>query len=364
MGARRWFWDLLPWLIVVAVAVVQWQAGAEAELEPLLAAAPALAAIRGGPRRVLAVCGGVAAAGLVAALSGHSLGTRHHVVTTVAVVGVCLASLVGSAERSRRERDLSQARRLAVTVQRAVLPPMPERAGPLRLAADYHAADAEALIGGDLYEAVALRDRIRLIIGDVRGKGLPAIRTAAQVLGAFRAAGQYEPDLPSVALHCSRAVAQHAAAGKEAEPDEMFVTAALVEIEGPELRLLLFGHPPPLLLTTDTCSPLEAPAAPPLGLAHALDDDPAAYEPHRERWRPGDRLLLYTDGTAEARDDSGRFFPLHRHTATLLGLPTEEVPHALLKAVEQHAGGVLRDDAAVVVAEWLLDQPPLRRGRR
>ena len=76
---------------------------------------------------------------------------------------------------------------VADAAQRAILAPPPPRLGPVHLTARYHAAAAEAKIGGDLYEVVAGPASTRLLVGDVRGKGLKAVRTATVVLGEFRA---------------------------------------------------------------------------------------------------------------------------------------------------------------------------------
>jgi serine phosphatase RsbU (regulator of sigma subunit) len=81
-------------------------------------------------------------------------------------------------------------------------------------------ATANALIGGDLYEAVSTPHGVRIIIGDVRGKGLDAVQLAATVLGAFRQAAAVQPDLPSLVKAIDAVVS--AVTG-----DEDFVTALL-----------------------------------------------------------------------------------------------------------------------------------------
>src|ERR1700728_834489 len=76
---------------------------------------------------------------------------------------------------------------VAEAAQRALLTPLPEQLGPLKLGVVYLAAAAEARVGGDLYEVTATEDNgIRLIIGDVRGKGLGAVEVAADIIGRFR----------------------------------------------------------------------------------------------------------------------------------------------------------------------------------
>ncbi|PJE96801.1 serine/threonine protein phosphatase [Streptomyces carminius] len=385
LWGRRWFWLLLPWLLVAGVAAVEIAdalRGRAFHAGPLLSPVPALAAIRGGPRDVLALTAAALAVGLAGAVGqewGNWEDAGNHTVVLASVAVVGLAALLASAMRERREGELDRMRRVAEAAQLAVLSPVPDRAGGLRLAAGYRAAETDTLVGGDLYEAVfspvpGRPDRVRLIIGDVRGKGLPAIRTAAAVLGAFREAAQYESALGAVAGRCSRAVARTAGDLAGAEGEELFVTAALVEIEGPVLRVAALGHPPPVLLAPAGCRRLAAEPLPPLGLLHHFAEaagaagataaggavpggggvprDALGVQPAVTRWEPGDRLLLYTDGIDEARDEDGRFFPLGGTLETLRTAPTERLPELLLDAVARHAGRRLRDDAAVLVVEY------------
>ncbi|MFD0385260.1 PP2C family protein-serine/threonine phosphatase [Streptomyces stramineus] len=140
--------------------------------------------------------------------------------TVLAITCVSTANVVLVATR---ERQLLQSRSVAEAAQRTLLRPPPERIGPLRTAVRYLAAAAEARVGGDLYEALATPFGTRLLIGDVRGKGLAAIETAADVLGTFREAAQVEPDLAVVARRLDAAVVRR-------RPGEEFVTAALVGV--------------------------------------------------------------------------------------------------------------------------------------
>ncbi|GAA2468387.1 PP2C family protein-serine/threonine phosphatase [Streptomyces macrosporus] len=360
MWGRRWVWLFLPWLLVLGVAVVEVADGLGHHVfhaGPLLSPAPALAAIRGRPRDVLAVSAAALAIGVGDSVGHHWSGADNHPVVLVSVVVVGAAGLMASVARERREGRLVRLRRVAEAAQLAVLYPVPHLAGGLRLAAGYSPAESDTLIGGDLYGVVTCRDRTRLIIGDVRGKGLPAIHMAAAVLGAFREAARYETTLTAVADRCSNAVAWVADGQEGDEREESFVTAALVEIEGPVLRVVDLGHPPPLLLTAGDCRPLVAEPLPPLGLVHRYGGLRGGEQPVVTRWRPGDRLVLYTDGIDEARDDGGRFFPLVPELEALRPESTERLPDLLLEAVARHTGRRLRDDAAVVAVEF--DAPGL-----
>src|SRR4051794_5358846 len=76
----------------------------------------------------------------------------------------------------RQSGRLADVSRVAEAAQRAILSPPPARLGAVRLAARYVSAASDALVGGDLYEVVQREGATRLLVGDVRGKGLDAVR--------------------------------------------------------------------------------------------------------------------------------------------------------------------------------------------
>lgn len=337
-GVLSW----LPFAAMAVVAVVDLTAGPDVGFLPLTALGPAFAGLAGGLRRTafisalaLVLCLGLSAFnGLLADRRGNT--------ALIGVAGVSAAGLLATAGRQRREAELANVRNIAEVAQRVLLRPVPLTAGPLRVAVSYTSAVAEARIGGDLYEVVTSPGGVRVIVGDVQGKGLDAVETAAVVLGTFREAAYDEAGLAGVGERLERALGRHLS-------DEKFVTAVLAEVS-PDgtVTLLDFGHPPPLLVRRDgTSTFVQAPdPAPPFGVG-ALGGGPP--EPYRMSFTPGDQLLFYTDGVTEARDPANRFYPLAERAALLKEDDPQQALDAIRRDLLAHVERPLRDDAAMLL---------------
>ncbi|MFF3516665.1 PP2C family protein-serine/threonine phosphatase [Streptomyces sp. NPDC002573] len=253
----------------------------------------------------------------------------------------------------RRAHQLVQVRSVAEAAQMAVLHPVPRDLGHVTLESLYLSAAAEARIGGDLYAAMPTPYGVRLLIGDVRGKGLLAIYTAATLLSAFREAAHDAPDLPYLACRLETSMRRHAAQYPGlpgSEIAERFITALLAEIpdDEPVVRTVTCGHPPPLLLHHGEVRELQAAApSPPLNLGMLVN---GGYHVDLAPFQPADQLLLYTDGVTETRDRSGTFYPLTERVRSWSG----EAPHQLLDHLHRdliaYSGGELDDDIAVLIA--------------
>ncbi|MGW1765280.1 PP2C family protein-serine/threonine phosphatase [Streptomyces sp. NPDC002073] len=282
--------------------------------------------------------------------------------------------------------ELRRTQEIAGAAQQVLLRPLPPRMEGLALAAAQLSASRGAAVGGDLYEAVATPYGVRLVIGDVRGHGLPALGAAAAVLGSFREAAHDEQQLAAVLRRMERALqrylrervrAEHpaACAGEPESPvAEEFVTVLLLEI-APDGRLqaLNCGHPWPYRLRR---LPGECPAGrdgyaevlsgedplPPLGAFPLPADLPAQL---RSRLLPDEALFLHTDGAEDARDHTGGYFPLRAALTEAAGAAGALSPAGLVAGVHaallRHTSGRLADDVALLVVRndrRLVPAPP------
>jgi hypothetical protein len=331
-------------VLLALISAVEVADGPEPHYIGLLASAPFLVATFAAWREVILVGATATAIGLTFGLiAPEGLAMASSFQVGAIMVATAIAAAAGTVRAGQAQR-LVELSRLASVAQTAVLRPLGPRVGPLAVAGRYISASAAADIGGDLYEALDTPYGVRMIIGDVRGKGLDAVRLASIVLGSYRHVAYERADLRAIVADLDRAVARSVG-------DEDFVTAALVEERGGTLTIVNCGHPAPLLLRRGEVIPLEPPAsAPPLGFMPVV-------RPRAERLEPGDRLLLFTDGLAEARRE-GEFFPTTERAWRLLGHGTVGDGLASLEsALLEWVHGRLDDDIALVLMEYEGAQP-------
>ncbi|WP_055585721.1 PP2C family protein-serine/threonine phosphatase [Peterkaempfera griseoplana] len=344
----------LPFLALVLIMALDWFSKTEVTVEPALTSAPALAAVVCRRTWYPLLIGGVTllCAFSMAAYNGV-LTESVHTASVLAIVLVTLIGWVSAVLRMRQERALADARLVAEIAQRVLLRSVPERVGTVRAAVHYAAAAAHARIGGDLYEVVNTRHGVRAVVGDVRGKGLGAVETAAAVLGAFREAAHQEHELDRVAAWLADSLDRSLRENGHDLLGEEFVTLVLIGVRPDGVaEMVNCGHPPPALLRDGEPVRLLEPVTPvpPLGVL-----PPEAVRPPVRRMavRPGDRVLLYTDGMIEARDGAGRFYPLLERLpeCARAGGPAEVLERLHLDVV-RHVGRQLGDDAAMLLLQY------------
>ncbi|MEU1033995.1 PP2C family protein-serine/threonine phosphatase [Streptomyces mirabilis] len=346
----------VPIALIAAVTVVDILAPPSVHLGPFLVAAPALTASFAGPWETGLVGALAVLAQSVVAVLRTSLMDLNHIFQLIVLILMSALVTFFAHLRGRHERELSQLRSVAMAAQEVVLKPIPHRIGPLRIASVYLAAETEAQIGGDLYAAARTAKGTRIVIGDVRGKGLEAVGDAALLLGAFRAAAHRQADLSVLVAFLEGTVSSDlddpaAPEGEAEDRGEAFITAAVLDVPDhePALHMINCGHPPPLLLRGDQVGLLEVRhPAPPLGLTEFVESQ---LFPETFAFEPGDIVLLYTDGVIEARDRNGTFYPLEERVVGKFGKGPDVLLAHLCADLLHHAGGHLDDDAAMVAIE-------------
>ncbi|WP_373560422.1 PP2C family protein-serine/threonine phosphatase [Streptomyces sp. Ag109_G2-15] len=344
-GGRREPVLLSPVILTVIITGLAFATPREFAFSRLLPAAPALAAAMW--TVVPTVLLGIFCLVVMVTLSFFysDLGTPY---TGAAIIAVTLAAAYASHIRLEREEMLFQVRLVADAAQKVLLRPLPRRIQDVEIESLYLAAQEQARIGGDFYEAVDTPYGVRLLIGDVRGKGLQAVGAASAVINCFRENAYDLPDLRSIIHRLEASIARHSLAHPAPDQPEHFATALIAEIPygGGQVRILNCGHPPPLLARRGEIRVLEsAMPSPPLNLATLLGDhyfvDTVAFD-------EGDQMLLYTDGVTETRDRDGTFFPLPDWMRQLGPAPPRELLDRLHRDLLHYSGGKLDDDIAAL----------------
>ncbi|MFD8595342.1 SpoIIE family protein phosphatase [Kitasatospora sp. NPDC059646] len=253
-------------------------------------------------------------------------------------------ALAATTERLADTRQqAAENHRLALRLQQAILPPAPpplEDAG-LHAAVRYRPSSQQDRVGGDWYDITLLPDRTALlVVGDMAGHGVEA----ATGMVALR--------------HALRGLA-HTGAGpgrllgwlNEAAEDLTAATATAVCARyHPDTRTLDWaraGHLPPLLVRDGAARPLPVPHGILLGAT-----DRADYAEARLALRPGDILVMYTDGLVERRDQSVEE-PL-AHLAQVLAEPAADLDALLDRALELSCADT--DDDTCLIAVQVLDE--------
>ncbi len=188
---------------------------------------------------------------------------------------------------------VSEQRAVTEIVQRTLLPDaLPEIPG-LRFSAKYLPAGSGIKIGGDWYDVFQLSGRLALVIGDVVGRGVLAASVMAEIRTALRAYMVQGHALTEVVSMLNELLVSMGR--KRGATLSIFELDAKAE----ELEAVIAGHLPPLLVDPDgNARLLEQPHGLPVGVHRGHD-----YQAARHPFPIGSRLLLYTDGLIERRDE-------------------------------------------------------------
>lgn len=252
-------------------------------------------------------------------------------------------------ERPRRNRTLAPSAEL-IWQQ---LPPLTAATDDFVLAG---MLEPSYQVGGDAFDYALSERTVSLGIFDAVGHGLRAALMAAAALAGYRSARRDARGVFDQACSIDDVIAGTFSGGA-------FVTGVLAEVDlaSGRLRYVNAGHPPPLLLRQGrVVKELDAGRRMPFGLRGT------GLTVAEEVLEPGDWLALYTDGITEARDAVGSWFGEERLMEYLTraiagGQPPPETVRRLTHAVLDHQGGLLQDDATLLLARWsrtgVQDQP-------
>ncbi|MFI9777445.1 PP2C family protein-serine/threonine phosphatase [Streptomyces sp. NPDC051956] len=347
----------IPAGVIVLAVVIDLVTPTEVTSAPLIMAAPVAAAPLLSLPGIIWV--GLASMAVHAGLAwvDGTFGWHRGLANQVTLLAVTLLAIFINRTLKRQDARTRRAQYVAAVAQRAVLPRPPARLGDLHIAARYVPAEDEAMIGGDLYVVQDTPYGTRVLVGDVRGKGLGAVSAVCADLGAFRYAADEAEDLAQLVRSLEQALLREGGRRGGLEQEEGFTTALIAEFPADlsAVRIVNRGHPPPLLLDAQGSATVLEPSeeVPPLGMG-MLGSWSAPVDTFP--FPPGATLLCYTDGITESRDAAGTFYDaaarlpvLLRHRVRSGEHPTPaQVLDMLIRDVRRYTGGRPQDDQALL----------------
>ncbi|MEU6594332.1 SpoIIE family protein phosphatase [Streptomyces sp. NPDC046881] len=256
---------------------------------------------------------------------------------------------------------------VADTLQDSMLPQVQPRMAGCDIATRYLPGTRLGRIGGDWFDTIKLSgSRTALVVGDVMGHGL----NSAAMMGQLRTAVQTMAAMETPPVQLLRNLDDLAR-----RLGDTYLATCLYAVYDPirgELTLANAGHIPPVLVRAEDGSSelLDLPTGAPVGVGGV------PFETARVKVRPGDRLVLCTDGLVEVRgSDIGEGLAALCESAAHPAASMDDACDTIIRALNTRGGR--KDDVALLmarlngipndhVADWQLDTDPreVARARR
>lgn len=239
------------------------------------------------------------------------------------------------------QNDLNAAREIQIGMLPTQYPLFPRQPS-----IDVHAhMNAAKTVGGDFFDAFPLDERrVCLAIGDVSGKGMPAALTMVRILTLLRVEVMKGGGLGESLARLNNILC-------ETNTGHMIVSlfVGIVDASTGELAYVNAGHNPPLAsVRRQPFDRIEMPS----GLIAGVIED-GKYEVNHLTLRPGDLLVMYTDGVTEARNEAKEFYTLQRLKDFLSALEIKgavDVVDAVRTEVDEFVGGAVQADDITIMA--------------
>lgn len=268
--------------------------------------------------------------------------------STQASPAVRVAQLVRQQQIEARDRErMEQELRVARLIQQTLLPKELPQLADYSLAAYYQPARQ---VGGDFYDFHYFDDgRIGLVVGDVTDKGVPAALVMATTRTMLRSAAERLVSPGSVLERVNDLLVDDI-------PPRMFVTClyALLDPKTGRLQYANAGHDLPYVRTASGVHELRATGMP-LGLLAGM-----GYEEREITLQPGDIVLFYSDGIAEAHSPTGDMFGFPRTQSLLEDYPGDsDLVQFVLDRLSAFTGQAWEqeDDVTMVTLEYIRQTP-------
>ncbi|MDA8372354.1 MAG: SpoIIE family protein phosphatase [Nocardiopsaceae bacterium] len=259
----------------------------------------------------------------------------HHATPDERALFLTLAGLAGQAlQRVRRQQAELQ---FVDAMQRRMLPQQIPEFDGLDTAVRYLPARAGWRVCGDFYDVIRLPERrVGLVVGDVQGHGVEAAAAMGQIRVAFRAYATNQVDPGVVLAETNRLLTETG--------EIVFATCGylVLDLDSGEMQAAWAGQPPAIIATSGSFSVWEPETGPPVGV-----EADSKYPVTTRRMRPGDTLLMCSDGLVESAGvsmDEG----LERVGRALSDMATDV--HGAATSLADLAPAGRTDDIAILIA--------------
>jgi serine phosphatase RsbU (regulator of sigma subunit) len=248
-----------------------------------------------------------------------------------------LHAITGGERRDLVEREKRE--EMAKRLERLLAPSAPPQVHGVEIGALCRWNSGDDGIGGDFFDYFHLTEgQLGVGVGDVSGKGIEAVVWTVVARYALRAVVETQrwPAWPGDTLR----EMQNALRDKLDEDRFVTLVFAMLNVKTGDFSFATAGHPAPFVLRPSGVEQPLALTSPALGVQDMSEID--AYPTERVELKPGDAVLLFTDGIAEMRDPAGRFYEETRMVAALeelKGLAPQELVDRLLVDAQRFASG-------------------------
>jgi serine phosphatase RsbU (regulator of sigma subunit) len=230
--------------------------------------------------------------------------------------------------------------KIAKTVQKSLLPELLESNDDFDIVAFSESADE---VGGDYYDTIRIsKEIVALIIADVSGKGTTAAFHMSQMKGIFHSLAQHDIEPDEFMVRANQALIHCLERGS-------FISATyfMINTATKRVRYARAGHCPVLYFHSETnCSEYFKDKGIALGMVRnkSYRNFIQAYE---FEYKPGDVMVLYTDGITEGKNEKGEEFGYERLTATIQQLADQspkEIQERIINELYEFSGTKNIDD--------------------
>ena len=240
--------------------------------------------------------------------------------------------LVSHIEKQKQDNEM----RIAESVQRALLPEeLPEVPG-YEFYANYEAAQA---VGGDYYDCFLLgQGKVCLAFGDVAGKGVPASIVMSRLYSVVRTTLEFVHKAGDAVNRINDHMCTNAVEGR-------FVTFVLtiLDTNSDTISVVNAGHMSPVIRSEG--GTLEEFDEETVGLPLGVLED-YSYTVNHRKLKPGDTVVIYTDGISEAMNAASELYGVDRLRSLIAQSSSgaADLGQEILSNVKQHANGRAQND--------------------